>query len=263
MFMQLFIIHKISNNLCMGRLLLLYVVALTQFVVGSAGANVIFKTTTGEILTSQYCEPYITRYEASYAIPDKLLHAIALVESGKKDKNSAKIVAWPWAVNVAGSAYFFNNKQEAIMAVERARKRGIKSIDVGCMQVNLLHHPHAFKDLDTAFDPASNVKYAAEFLAQQYRKYLSWQDAAGAYHSATPIFHDVYKKRVMNVWLNKRPLMTNSAGDNVARPRFSMGKKNREARHSPLFIKVTTVASVDKRKNAARVTDITNKVLQF
>ena len=37
-------------------------------------------------------------------------------------------------------------------------------MDVGCMQVNLYHHAHAFSSLDNAFDPQSNVDYAARFL---------------------------------------------------------------------------------------------------
>ena len=33
--------------------------------------------------------------------------------------------------------------------------RGVRLMDVGCMQVNLQMHPDAFPSLDAAFDPAA------------------------------------------------------------------------------------------------------------
>ena len=42
------------------------------------------------------------------------------------------------------------------------RAQGARSIDVGCMQVNLLHHADAFASLEQAFDPVANARYAAD-----------------------------------------------------------------------------------------------------
>ena len=42
----------------------------------------------------------------------------------------------------------------------------MRSIDIGCAQVNLMHHPDAFASLEQAFDPMANADYAARFLKQ-------------------------------------------------------------------------------------------------
>ena len=64
--------------------------------------------------------------------------------------------------------------------------QGMRSIDVGCMQVNLMHHPNAFASLDAAFDPVANALYAARFLNTLYGISGSWVKATAAYHSQTP-----------------------------------------------------------------------------
>ena len=85
-----------------------------------------------------------------------------------------------------GLGTFYPGKAEAIRAVQVLQARGVASIDVGCMQVNLLHHPAAFRDLDEAFDPAANALYAARFLGGLYARTGTWPAAAAAYHSLTP-----------------------------------------------------------------------------
>jgi hypothetical protein len=34
---------------------------------------------------------------------------------------------------------------------------GVRSIDIGCMQINLVHHPDAFGSLEAGFDPITNA----------------------------------------------------------------------------------------------------------
>jgi hypothetical protein len=58
----------------------------------------------------------------------------------------------------------FPTKAKAIAHVRELQARGVRNIDVGCMQINLRHHPNAFPDLETAFDPEMNTAYAAQFL---------------------------------------------------------------------------------------------------
>jgi hypothetical protein len=77
---------------------------------------------------------------------------------------------------------------------------GIDSIDVGCMQINLKHHPGAFASLEDAFDPATNVAYAADFLFGLRAELRSWLGAARRYHSATPERGEAYGERVMANW---------------------------------------------------------------
>ena len=78
--------------------------------------------------------------------------------------------------------------------------RGIQSIDVGCMQVNLMHHPDAFPSLDMAFDPQANAAYAARFLKELYAQTGDWTKATALYHSATPELGAEYQRKVLAVW---------------------------------------------------------------
>ena len=76
------------------------------------------------------------------------------------------------------------------------RAKGRRSIDVGCMQVNLFHHPNAFPDLETAFDPGANAAYAARFLSSLYGISKNWNLAVAAYHSQTQERGEEYQRRV-------------------------------------------------------------------
>lgn len=148
--------------------------------------------------TGNVCDPLIRRYEAAHGIPHKLLTAISLVESGRKVQGS--IVAWPWTINANGKPYVFATKGQAISMVRKLRQIGITSIDVGCMQVNLKQHPEAFSTLDAAFDPETNIAYAAKFLKAKQRNKGSWVNAVAHYHSATAKFHLPYKAKVLKTW---------------------------------------------------------------
>ncbi len=85
-------------------------------------------------------------------------------------------------------------------AVSALQARGVRSIDVGCMQVNLMHHPLAFATLDEAFDPDANAHYAGNFLNALDRQLGSWPAAAAAYHSQTPEVAADYQRLVMVAW---------------------------------------------------------------
>ncbi|OYW08229.1 MAG: hypothetical protein B7Z53_05095, partial [Rhodospirillales bacterium 12-71-4] len=70
------------------------------------------------------------------------------------------------------------------------------SMDVGCMQVNLRHHPDAFANLEEAFDPMANARYAARFLRALQARAGDWMTAAGHYHSQTPARAEAYRARL-------------------------------------------------------------------
>ena len=144
------------------------------------------------------CDPIIRHYEAAHGIPHKLLTAISLAESGRKVGGA--VVAWPWTINANGASYAFATKGEAIRMVRKLHRRGITSIDVGCMQVNLKQHPKAFSTLEAAFDPATNIAYAAKFLKDKKENKGSWGNAVAHYHSSTPQHHVPYRARVLKIW---------------------------------------------------------------
>ena len=144
------------------------------------------------------CRDAVDAAERDAALPTGLLHAIARTESGRRDPASGRIEPWPWALNAAGMGMHAPSRAEAIATVAALQARGIRSIDVGCLQINLLHHPGAFVSLEEAFEPAANARYAARFLRElQGRAGGEWSQAVAWYHSATPERGEAYRLRVM------------------------------------------------------------------
>ena len=148
------------------------------------------------------CETAVTTAEYVNRLPPRLLGAISLTETGRTDPTTGRIRPWPWSINAEGTSQFFATKQEAIAAVRALQARGVRSIDVGCLQVNLMHHPDAFASLEEAFDPRGNATYAARFLNSLYADSKDWASAIAAYHSETPALGDAYRVLVMARWRN-------------------------------------------------------------
>ena len=141
------------------------------------------------------CLPLIKSAEKSQAIPGGLLKAIGFTESGRVTADGRR-VPWPWTVNAEGQGYYFEAKKDAIAFVEELQARGVSVIDVGCMQVNLYYHPKAFASLDAAFDPTTNVAYAAKFLNELKAETDDWGVATQYYHSRNPSLCQAYAGRV-------------------------------------------------------------------
>jgi hypothetical protein len=149
---------------------------------------------------SESCLPGIAAAEKHYALPRKLLFTIGVVESGRPDPVTGRVTPWPWTIDVNGTGYMFPTKAAAIQAVQTLQAAGVRSVDVGCMQVNLMHHPDAFASLDEAFDPSANTQYGAHFLSALYRETGNWPRAAAEYHSRTEDIGVAYETRVMAIW---------------------------------------------------------------
>lgn len=150
------------------------------------------------------CRVGITTAEQAHALPPLLLSAIAKTESGRRNPETAEILAWPWTVMAEGKGRFLPSKQAAIETVRALRARGVRNIDVGCMQVNLKHHPDAFENLEAAFDPRRNADYAAAFLAKLRQEGRSWTRAVGHYHSRTILRANHYRAKVFKAWRAER-----------------------------------------------------------
>lgn len=136
------------------------------------------------------CIAAIRQAEVAHGIPTDLLLAIGLQEAGMSYKGSMTI--WPWSLNVEGRGYRFNTRAEAEAFLADELAQGTRSIDVGCLQVNLRWHPDAFPSSAAGFEPAPNADYAARFLRGLYLETGDWLQAAGRYHSATPNLRDIY-----------------------------------------------------------------------
>jgi hypothetical protein len=149
---------------------------------------------------SGMCEAAIAGAEETGGLPAHLLGAIARVESGRPDPRTGRLAPWPWTINAEGSGAFFATKAEAIAAVQQLQSRGVRSIDVGCLQINLMFHPNAFASLNEAFEPAANARYAAHFLDALRAGTHDWLQAIADYHSQTPVLGQDYRDRVLALW---------------------------------------------------------------
>ena len=150
------------------------------------------------------CEAAAIHHERANALPRALLAAVAMAESGRYLPKKQKSRPWPWTINAEGRAYYFSSKAEAIARTQQLLDGGMRSIDVGCMQVNLRYHPNAFASLEDAFDPMMNVAYGAEFLMELRERTGSWRQAVANYHSQTAWRGGRYFARVIRVWENER-----------------------------------------------------------
>jgi hypothetical protein len=142
------------------------------------------------------CAQAIAAAEAGSGLPPGLLGAIARVETGRRTPTGG-VQPWPWSFNAAGEGRYMATRVEAVAEVQARLAAGTRSIDIGCMQINLLHHPDAFASVEAGFDPATNVAYAVRFLRSLHAQTGDWAQATARYHSATPERGLIYHQRVM------------------------------------------------------------------
>jgi hypothetical protein len=169
-----------------------------QLAIGAAlAARLPAATPTGE---ATVCRDTIAHAERIKGIPTHLMQSVAIAESGRYDAAHKAVLAWPWTINAEGEGKYFPTKAAAVAEVKRLQAAGVRSIDVGCMQINLIHHAKAFPSLELAFDPGHNVAYGAEFLRERYEATRSWNSAVAHYHSQTPERGEPYRDRVLAIW---------------------------------------------------------------
>lgn len=126
-------------------------------------------------------------------VPLAVLQAIALTETGRN--RGGRLRPWPWAINQGGPGHWFDSRAAAEAHVRALIAEGRRNIDIGCFQINLRWHGHAFATPEAMFDPAANAHYAAQFLSGLAAELGSWEAAAGAYHSRTPELAERYGAR--------------------------------------------------------------------
>ena len=171
------------------------------------------------------CRPALVAAEARHGIPTGLLQAIGVVESGRRDEATGVRQPWPWTINAEGEPHLFDTKVQAVEWVRQAQARGMRSIDIGCAQVNLMHHPTAFASLEEAFDPAANADYAARFLKELRNTTAGgdWMTAAGYYHSQTPERAEPYRQQVQAAMARGTAPMPPVGGPRIGVPSSPFG----------------------------------------
>lgn len=149
---------------------------------------------------ARVCLEHTDRFEKQQGLPPQILGAISLAESGRWNAEKRETIAWPWTIYAQGQGRFFPTKAAALGEVRRLIEGGARNIDVGCMQINLMHHGDAFGSLEEALEPASNVAYAARFIKRLHRDTRSWTQAIAFYHSRTQALNLPYRHKVYQFW---------------------------------------------------------------
>lgn len=142
---------------------------------------------------SHICDRAAAYAAQETGVPVSVLQAISLTETGRKRNGVMR--PWPWTVNMEGKGVWFDTKDTARAYVYKNYKRGARSFDVGCFQINYKWHGQEFASIEEMFDPNPNALYAAKFLQKLYREKSDWGEAAGAYHSRTQKYATKYEKR--------------------------------------------------------------------
>jgi hypothetical protein len=142
---------------------------------------------------AQVCERAIVAGARDEGIPEGVLHAISLTETGRAQ--GGRLRPWPWAINREGQGYWFRDRDEALAFARASVAAGRTSFDVGCFQINYFWHGRNFASLEAMFDPRTGADYAAGFLKSLYLERGDWSAAAGAYHSQQPDRASVYRAR--------------------------------------------------------------------
>lgn len=131
-----------------------------------------------QIATERGLDPYI-------------LYAVALVESAQINDRLA--APWPWALNRQGRAIIPSSRFEARGILNEALNKGIRSIDVGLMQVNVRWNGHRVRRPDDLLDPETNIRVGADVLTEAIdsapgdlalgigRYHTGWRNDADAY----------------------------------------------------------------------------------
>lgn len=134
----------------------------------------------------------ITPFEKACAgtnIPPKLALAIAHHESGLN----------PFAVNVAGTGYLPESKEQALEIIKDAENRGA-SYDVGLMQINNQWFQRLGITPESLLEPEKNLDTGVKILAGEFERHGKNWTAVGYYHSPTSWRGKAYSWKVYNLY---------------------------------------------------------------
>ena len=152
---------------------------------------------TAEPQISRLCDRAAILAARARGVPLDVLRAISRTETGRSGPSGLQ--PWPWTVNMEGTGRWFSTEDEARAYVFKHFRRGARSFDVGCFQINYKWHGAAFRSIEDMFDPDLNAQYAAKFLNDLYQEFGNWSDAAGAFHSRTPEYAQSYATRFQTI----------------------------------------------------------------
>lgn len=135
-------------------------------------------------LASAHADPSIWSQAAAHAgVPLKVIHGIALAESGRVWSDGSKR-PWPWTLNSPRGPMFFPNREQAAKALTGLLQEGLTNIDIGYMQVNCGYHCSRVTNPADLLDPRTNLLVAAQIL-KEVKSQVGGDVASsvGAYHA--------------------------------------------------------------------------------
>ena len=88
------------------------------------------------------CEREMTRAAALSGVPLNVLYSVGLTETGRRGELS------PYDMNIDGKDVHSATLAEAMASFARAKARGARLIDIGCMQINQHWHGADFASLE-------------------------------------------------------------------------------------------------------------------
>ncbi len=164
---------------CMRRLALAWALVLVMAAAGARAED------PGRD-PARLAEGWIAYYEAASGIPEGLLLAVAITESGRWI--DGRLRPWPWTTNARGQGVHHASAEEAARHIRALSRTGVLSIDIGALQLNWRWHRGRFAGSDplAALNVRDNVKAAAQFLVELRRRHGSWTEAVARYHGFEP-----------------------------------------------------------------------------
>jgi len=132
------------------------------------------------------------RVATERGIDPYILYSVALVESARVSKRLAS--PYPWSLNQLGKPIIPTSKNKAREILYDSINNGIRSIDVGYMQVNVKWNGHRVSKPDDLLDPVRNIQVGADILSETInsapgdlalgigRYHAGWQDSNRAYN---------------------------------------------------------------------------------
>ena len=145
------------------------------------------------------CTVNIAQAERARGIPEGLLQAISVTESGVNGQ------PYPWALNLGGRVVYASNLDAAKKILGDRNAKGKKNLYAGCMQLSVKYHGNAFASLGDLLLPQRNVAYAAKYLASHYEDLGDWRSAVLRYHGGKSKHSAVYFCRVWRTLAEIKP----------------------------------------------------------
>ena len=141
---------------------------------------------------SRPCEREMARAAQLHGIPLGILYAVGLTETGRRG------ALHPYALGAEGQTVFAKDMKDGIASFETMKRRGVRLVDLGCMQINYHYHGQKFDSVQAMFNPAKNVDYAARFLKELKQREGSWTMAVARYN-ASPNNDPAQKRYVCHI----------------------------------------------------------------